>query len=104
MVLTCPECETRLQLDEAKTPTRPFVVRCPKCQTNVNVQPDGEASTSDQPAAASEAAPRNPVPTFERPATAPRFQPTDSIAGATAEPTSGLNDIAKLLAEALNHS
>lgn len=109
MVLTCPQCETRLQLDEAKTPSHPFAVRCPKCQTNVNVQPNGEvtsAAKSDQPTAATEAAPRNSVPAFERPVTAPRFQPreNESISGSTAEAPSGLNDIAKLLAEALNHS
>lgn len=109
MVLTCPQCETRLQLDDAKTPAHPFAVRCPKCQTNVNVQPNGEASTSsisDQTGASSEAAPRNPVPAFERPATAPRFQPrdNDSIAGSTSDAAVGLNDIAKLLAEALDHS
>jgi predicted Zn finger-like uncharacterized protein len=106
MVLTCPQCETRLQLDEAKTPVRPFALRCPKCQTNLNVQPNGEASISNQPNAASEATPRNPVPAFERPVTASRFQPRNSenTAASSAEATSGLNDIAKLLAEALNHS
>lgn len=109
MVLTCPQCETRLQLDEAKTPTHPFAVRCPKCQTNVNVQPNDEASTAsksdqpDQPTAASEVAPRNPVSAFERPATAPRFELRDNEAP-SAENTPGLNDIAKLLAEALSHS
>jgi predicted Zn finger-like uncharacterized protein len=109
MILTCPQCETRLQLDEAKTPSHPFAVRCPKCQTNVNVQPNGEATPatkSVQPAAATEAAPRNPVPAFERPVTAPRFQPreNDRIPSSAAETQPGLNDIAKLLAEALSHS
>jgi ActR/RegA family two-component response regulator len=73
----------------------------------VNVQPNGEVSTtlkSDQPAA--EAAPRNPVPAFERPATAPRFELRDneSTAASTNEATAGLNDVARLLVEALNHS
>jgi len=109
MVLTCPQCETRLQLDEAKTPSRPFAVRCPKCQTNVNVQPNGEAVTSpkpDQPMAATEAAHRNPVPAFERPVTAPKFEPRghERIASSSPENPSALNDIAKLLAEALSHS
>lgn len=109
MVLTCPQCETRLQLDEAKTPTRPFAVRCPKCQTNVNVQPNGQAATaptSDQATAASEAAPRNPVPAFERPATAPQFHPRDneSTPDSATDSATGLSDIARLLAEALNHS
>ncbi len=39
MVLICSKCEARLQLDEAKAPSRPFTVRCPKCQDAINVQP-----------------------------------------------------------------
>ena len=110
MVLICPKCEARLQLDEAKAPSRPFTVRCPKCQTSVNAQPasatpdeQGTSETLSSP----EADPllsRNP---FERPATAPLFTtskdesnpPSDGSAAAP-----GLNDIAKLLADALRHS
>jgi predicted Zn finger-like uncharacterized protein len=109
MVLTCPQCETRLQLDEAKTPSRPFAVRCPKCQASVNFQPNGEAVTAPKPdptVVATEAAPRNAVSTFERPATAPRFEARDQerIVNSSPENPSGLNDIAKLLAEALSQS
>jgi predicted Zn finger-like uncharacterized protein len=39
MIVTCLNCSTRLQLDEAKVPARPFSVRCPKCQQIVNTQP-----------------------------------------------------------------
>jgi predicted Zn finger-like uncharacterized protein len=28
----CPQCSTRIQIDDAKVPDRPFKVRCPKCQ------------------------------------------------------------------------
>jgi len=28
----CPSCSTRIQVDDAKVPDRPFRVRCPKCQ------------------------------------------------------------------------
>src|SRR5882672_7255861 len=110
MVLICPKCEARLQLDEAKTPARPFTVRCPKCQTSVNAQPATAAAdepgtpetlTSSEPAAVLNRSP------FERPATAPLFRTgndesnpaSDAAAGAA-----GLNDIAKLLADALRHS
>ena len=109
MVLTCPHCETRLQLDEAKAPSRPFVVRCPKCQNSVNVQPNGESSVlplSDKPAAASQGAAPNSAPSFERPATAARFRPGDDehTDGLSKDGSSGLNDLARLLAEALNTS
>src|SRR2546423_12620708 len=39
MIVNCPNCTTRLQLDDAKVPSRPFSVRCPKCQQIVNAQP-----------------------------------------------------------------
>lgn len=39
MIVTCSNCSTRLQLDKAKIPARPFSVRCPKCQQIVNAQP-----------------------------------------------------------------
>lgn len=109
MVINCPKCDTRLQLDEAKTPAHPFTVRCPKCQTSVNVQPASEApveSKSDQATVSSEAPSRYVVPPFEPPATAPPFKVRDDerTAGATSEATPGLSEIAKLLAEALQHS
>jgi len=110
MVLICPKCEARLQLDEAKAPSRPFTVRCPKCQTSVNAQsataaPDGpettEALRSPEVAAVLSRSP------FERPATAPLFrtgndEPNSGSDGAVGAPA--LNDIAKLLADALRHS
>lgn len=108
MVLTCPKCEARLQLDEAKKPAHPFTVRCPKCQTSVNVQPSDEVSVesnADQSAPAT-APSRNVVPPFERPATAKPFKTGDEerTVGSLSEATPGLSEIAKLLAEALNHS
>ena len=33
-----------MQLDDAKIPSRPFTVRCPKCQTIINGQPQAAAS------------------------------------------------------------
>ncbi|MCA1849798.1 MAG: zinc-ribbon domain-containing protein, partial [Acidobacteria bacterium] len=33
MIVVCSQCTTRLQLDDAKVPSRPFTVRCPKCQS-----------------------------------------------------------------------
>lgn len=47
MIVICPNCTTRLQLDEAKVPDRPFSVRCPKCQQIVNAQPPAAAPRPD---------------------------------------------------------
>jgi predicted Zn finger-like uncharacterized protein len=108
MVLICSKCEARLQLDEEKTPSRPFTVRCPKCQNSVNVQTASAAAvepvTSDTSAEAS-AAGRSP---FERPATAPLFRPTreesETASGNSGGALPGLNDLAKLLADAMRQS
>jgi predicted Zn finger-like uncharacterized protein len=108
MVLICSKCEARLQLDEAKAPTRPFTVRCPKCQTSVNVQPATATVEPETPDGANspDAAPGRAL--FERPVTAPRFTPTPedsetaSVSQAGALP--GLNDLAKLLAEAMRQT
>ncbi|HEX7177935.1 MAG TPA: zinc-ribbon domain-containing protein [Pyrinomonadaceae bacterium] len=39
MIISCPNCSTRMQLDAAKVPARAFTVRCPKCQHIINAQP-----------------------------------------------------------------
>ncbi len=31
----CPQCGTKIAIDDAKVPDRPFQVKCPKCQTAV---------------------------------------------------------------------
>jgi predicted Zn finger-like uncharacterized protein len=36
MIIVCPNCSTRLQVDEQKVPSKPFAVRCPKCNSSVN--------------------------------------------------------------------
>ncbi len=99
MVVTCPKCEARLQVDEAKAPAREFSVRCPKCQTSVDVNPMTAAAESN----ASNSYDASADGGFERPASAPRFnrraedQPAES--SNADEPT--LNDLAKMLAAAM---
>jgi predicted Zn finger-like uncharacterized protein len=43
MLIICPNCTTRLQFDKEKIPTRPFSVRCPKCQQIINAQPPAQS-------------------------------------------------------------
>ena len=106
MVLICPQCSARLQLDDAKAPSRPFSVRCPKCQASVNHSPvavgETSASSEDAPAAkASDSAMR-----FEAPTAAPRYKPRaeTNIAVTADEPIGDLASIAKVLAAALQHT
>lgn len=47
MIVTCPNCTTRLQLDSAKIPARQFSVRCPKCQQIINAQPPAAQAPRD---------------------------------------------------------
>ena len=44
MIVICPNCTTRLQLEAAKVPSRAFSVRCPKCQHIVNAQPPAQSA------------------------------------------------------------
>ena len=103
MVLICPQCSARLQLDDAKAPSRPFSVRCPKCQASVNHSPVavGETSASSEEAPAANA---SDSPTrFEPPTSAPRYKPRaeTNIAVTADEPIGELASIAKLLAAVL---
>lgn len=114
MVLICSKCEARLTLDDAKTPAPPFSVRCPKCQTSITVQPAAPESAElpppespSVPEAPAAAAPAGVRLSFERPTTAPRFRPAgegsyEASAGQGATP--GLNELAKLLADAMRQS
>ena len=43
MIIVCSNCSTRLQVDEQKAPSKPFTVRCPKCNSNVNSNAVGTA-------------------------------------------------------------
>jgi predicted Zn finger-like uncharacterized protein len=102
MVLICPKCEARLRMDEAKLPTHPFSVRCPKCQTSVDVQPHSFAG--GESAAPPETVSAHTAVGFERPVAAPMFNAkrADESAPAINQGTlSGLDEIARVLAQAL---
>jgi predicted Zn finger-like uncharacterized protein len=110
MVLTCSQCNARLQLDDAKVPARAFTVRCPKCQASINARPpstDGHDSEPampefSEPSDASLSATSN---AFAKPETAARFSVESENESATSgDSAAGLSDIAKLFAEALRHT
>lgn len=66
MQAQCQRCSTRIQIDDAKVPDRPFKVRCPKCQDLLSLPGRGA-----EPAPGAEAAmpPASPPP----PATPPEI-------------------------------
>jgi predicted Zn finger-like uncharacterized protein len=86
MIIVCQKCASRLQVDEAKIPSRPFTVRCPKCNSKVDC---GSASPAvEQSAIAVGGSPATGNPRFEPPKPAPLFELEQTVkevkAGASA--------------------
>ena len=108
MVLICSKCEARLNLDEAKAPSRPFSVRCPKCQASINVQPPAASAIANAPDDVLELPQNSNQPSaFERPITAPAFKGADSkseSASSTESIPAGLDGLTKLLSDALRNA
>lgn len=60
MQAQCPQCATRIQVDDTKVPDKPFKVRCPKCQHVIALPGRGaEMPATEAPAPL----PRPPAPT-----------------------------------------
>jgi len=110
MLLVCPQCRAHLNLDDAKTPSGRFSVRCPKCQATINHPPPTSAEFAGETLeVAADTMAGNDAETadslFEPPITAPRFQGRDKDKPvATEEPAAGLDEVAKLLAVMLGNS
>jgi predicted Zn finger-like uncharacterized protein len=100
MIIVCPKCSTRLQIDDEKSPNRPFNVRCPKCSNTINAGPASPAT--EQSALAVGGSPATDHPRFEQ-STARAYEAgTPSIApGASDETVRMLFD---LLAKGTNQN
>jgi predicted Zn finger-like uncharacterized protein len=72
MIIVCQKCSTRLQIDDEKSPQRPFNVRCPKCNNTVSSGPVSPAT--EQSALAVGGSPSTDHPRFEQ-STARAYQP-----------------------------
>jgi predicted Zn finger-like uncharacterized protein len=64
MIIVCQRCSTRLQIDDEKSPQRPFNVRCPKCNNTVSSGPANPAT--EQSALAVGGSPATDHPRFEQ--------------------------------------
>jgi predicted Zn finger-like uncharacterized protein len=71
----CQRCSTRIQIDDAKVPDRPFKVRCPKCQDLLSL-PGREAEPASEPAAP----PASPPPPPAAPPDIPSAPSAEAIA------------------------
>ncbi len=71
MIIVCPKCSSRLQVDEMKIPSKPFTIRCPKCNSTV----DSSASAApEQTAVSIGASPSSENPRMEQAKAAPLFE------------------------------
>jgi predicted Zn finger-like uncharacterized protein len=97
MIIVCQKCGTRLQVDEDKSPARPFNVRCPKCNATVS---SGVASpASEHGALGVGGSPSTEHPRFEQ-NTARAFEP---VAKVESENGSGVSaDSVRMLMELLS--
>lgn len=77
MIIVCQKCDSRLQVDEAKVPSRPFVIRCPKCNSSIDSGLPG--STLEQSATNIGGSPSTENPRFEQPNPAPLFEPEQQV-------------------------
>jgi predicted Zn finger-like uncharacterized protein len=72
MIITCQKCSARLQVDETKAPARPFVIRCPKC--NSSIDSGSPSPVLEQSGISLGSAPATGNSKFDLPTPAPLFQ------------------------------
>ena len=96
MIIVCQKCSTRLQIDDEKSPQRPFNVRCPKCNNTVSSGPASPAT--EQSALAVGGSPSTDHPRFEQ-STARAYQP--ATADAVDAPVAN-EDALRMIAELLS--
>jgi len=75
MLIVCSKCSTRLQIDDEKSPNRPFNVRCPKCSNTISASP-----ATEQSALAVGGSPSTDHPRYEQ-ATARAYEPSAPAVG-----------------------
>lgn len=97
MIIVCSKCSTRLQIDDEKSPNRPFNVRCPKCSNTINAGPANPAT--EQSALAVGGSPATDHPRFEQ-STARAYEPsTPSVAVGPATNDETVRTLFELLAK-----
>lgn len=95
MIIICQKCSSRLQVDEAKVPSGPFVVRCPKC--NSNVDSGASSAAREQSAINTGDSPSTENLRFDQPMPAPLFEFEGNRAAANPN-GSAADKLAELLA------
>lgn len=105
MLVICSNCEARLQLDESKIPPKAFKVRCPKCQSSIDIKFPGSAAEAANEKATSlppDMTPPSPsVSLFERPAVAAPFKTDDTATDPKPDAKLDSNEVVRFLVQAL---
>src|ERR1044072_230066 len=91
MIIVCQKCSTRLQVDDEKSPQRPFNVRGPKYNSTISAGPASPAT--EQSALAVGGSPATDHPRFEQ-STARAYEPASP---ATPGCTAGNDDAGRRL-------
>jgi predicted Zn finger-like uncharacterized protein len=99
MIIICQKCDSRLQVDETKVPSRPFVIRCPKCNSSVD---SGLPSPAlEQSGTNLGSSPATDNPKFDQPTPAPLFELESKGSKASGEPAA-TERLADLLSQLMN--
>ena len=98
MIIICQKCSSRLQVDETKIPTRPFIIRCPKCHSSVD---SGGASAPEQSATSAGSSTATENPKLDQPIPAPLFESQQNAIEASAG-SSATERLIELLSGVLN--
>ena len=100
MIIVCQKCSTRLQIDDEKSPQRPFNVRCPKCNNTVSSGPASPAT--EQSALAVGGSPATEHPRYEQ-STARAYAPAAvSATNGTASNDETLRMLVDMLSKGAN--
>src|SRR5688572_13529487 len=102
MLVICSNCNTRLQLDESKIPSKVSKARCPKCQGTVELKGSSPTDSDQHVSLPEDMTPPSPaISPFEKPPTAAPFKPAEGVSDASQSTPNGFSDFAKLLADLL---
>ena len=102
MLVICPNCQTRLQLDESKIPSNVSKARCPKCQGSVEIRVSSATDSELHVSLPADMTPPSPaVSPFEKPPAAAPFKQPEAASDAMQSTPNGYADFAKILADLL---
>lgn len=97
MIIVCQNCSSRLQFDEEKTASRPFSVRCPKCNHTVSSGSAGSPA-SEQSALAVGGSPSTESSRSEQSSAAPIYQIEGTV---PQKPETSTDEVIRLLTSLL---